>query len=147
LTSIVTSTYRCKRPPRKRKPAAIEAPAVVTIDPKTRAAGKPKPEPVAPPPANDDRKPPPPAGRKSAIVTVHDRKTVLRQQQMAELMQPSGNTNSVRISGEPGSAIVTMRSQHPHLDITPEERDRRGAAADALFREMKRRVADAPGRA
>jgi hypothetical protein len=34
-------------------------------------------------------------------------------------------------------------------DMTPEERQRRGDAADALFREMKRRVADAvhPGRA
>jgi hypothetical protein len=37
---IVTSTYRYKRPPRKRKPVAIEAPAVVTIDPTTRVAKK-----------------------------------------------------------------------------------------------------------
>jgi hypothetical protein len=36
--AIVTSTYRYKRPPGKRKPVAIEAPAVVTIDPKTRMA-------------------------------------------------------------------------------------------------------------
>ena len=32
--TIVTSTYRYKPPPRKRKPVAIEVPAVVTIDPK-----------------------------------------------------------------------------------------------------------------
>ena len=38
--AIVTSTYRYKRPPRKRKPVAIEAPAVVTIDPKTRVGKK-----------------------------------------------------------------------------------------------------------
>jgi hypothetical protein len=37
---IVTSTYRYKRPPRKQKPVAIEAPSVVTIDPKARTAKK-----------------------------------------------------------------------------------------------------------
>jgi hypothetical protein len=32
---IVTSTYRYKRPPRKRKPVAIKGPAIVTsVDPK-----------------------------------------------------------------------------------------------------------------
>jgi hypothetical protein len=35
---IVTSTYRYKRPPRKkRKGPRIETPAIVTIDPKTQA--------------------------------------------------------------------------------------------------------------
>jgi len=39
MTAIVTSTYRYKPPPRKRaKAAAIAAPTIVTIDPKTRAA-------------------------------------------------------------------------------------------------------------
>jgi hypothetical protein len=86
-SAIVRSTYRYKRPPRKRKAVALEAPAVVTTksghrphwekeaaaaevsvtarhndggaaQPSTpRAAAR-----VAPPPANDDRK--------SAIVTV-----------------------------------------------------------------------------
>jgi hypothetical protein len=28
--AIVTTSYRYKRPPRKRKPVAIEAPAIVT---------------------------------------------------------------------------------------------------------------------
>ena len=35
---IVTSTYRYKRPPWKRKPQSLEGPAIVTIDPKTRIA-------------------------------------------------------------------------------------------------------------
>ena len=30
MTRIVTTTYRYKRPPRKRKAVALEAPAVVT---------------------------------------------------------------------------------------------------------------------
>jgi len=38
--AIVTSTYRYKRPPRKRKPQTDWVPAVVTIDPKTRVAKK-----------------------------------------------------------------------------------------------------------
>jgi hypothetical protein len=33
---IVRTTYRYKRPPRKRKAAALEVPAIVTIDRKTR---------------------------------------------------------------------------------------------------------------
>ena len=40
MTRIVTSTYRYKRPPRKRKAVALDVPAIVTIDPKTRVAKK-----------------------------------------------------------------------------------------------------------
>jgi hypothetical protein len=176
---IVTSTYRYKRPPGKRKPVAIAGPRIVTPpDPKksrrpslpsgkaaaqvlakTTArtpAGDVQSSTEAPPPANDDRKPPPPAGdRKSAIVTVPDRKTVQRQreqQQMAKLMQGGDEGPEIR----PGSgtqppdtavrrsAIVTMRSAGE--DMTPEEHKRRGDAADALFREIKRRIGAArPG--
>ena len=32
---IVTTTYRYKCPPRKRKPQTVQAPAIVTIDSKT----------------------------------------------------------------------------------------------------------------
>ena len=46
---IVTSTYRYKRPPRKRKAVALEGPVIVTKRTATPAK-------VAPPPANDDRK-------------------------------------------------------------------------------------------
>ena len=66
MTRIVTTTYRYKRPPRKRKAVALDVPAVV---PRKRASlpnyGKPKLG-LAPPPANDDRK--------SAIVTTTSRK-------------------------------------------------------------------------
>src|SRR5262245_12970641 len=105
MTRIVTSTYRYKRPPRKRKPVMIEAPAVVTpADPKksrrpvlareAAAAEEADVRSVTPRPANDDGQPVlRPNGetkaavpRKSAIVTVRDRKT-REQQQMAKLMQ------------------------------------------------------------
>ena len=46
MTRIVTSTYRYKRPPKKRKAVALEVPVIVT-----KRTAK-----VAPPPANDDRK-------------------------------------------------------------------------------------------
>jgi hypothetical protein len=179
MTRIVTSTYRYKRPPGKRKPVEIEGPAVVTIDPKTRVAKKgsretsPDEKAAAkvreassiarprtqmagqgqsstkpPRPANDDRKPPPPAGRKSAIVTVRDRKTVQRQreqQQMAQLMQGDSQPAILPNAGK-NSAIVTARKPGKAipdgwLPDTPEEHKRRGDAADALFREIVRRVA------
>jgi hypothetical protein len=83
--TIVHYEYRYKRPPRKKKPVALEVPAVVT-------RRKPAPGKVeAPPPA------------KSAIVTIRKR----------------------------GSDVP---------DLTPAEHQRRGDAAEALFREMKRRA-------
>ena len=87
---IVTSTYRYKRPPRKRKAVPLEGPAIVR-----KGAATPE---TAPAPANDDRK--------SAIVTAKRR---------------------------PG------RFGDAH-DLTPEEHQQRGDAADALFREMVRKT-------
>jgi hypothetical protein len=67
MTRIVTTTYRYKRPPRKRKAVALEVPAVVT---RKRAAGPAKSVKAADrlpeQPANDDRKP--------AIVSTTSRK-------------------------------------------------------------------------
>jgi len=90
----------------------------------------------APPPANDDGE------RRSAIVTVRDRKTVQRQreqQQMAKLLQDDWPKRS---------AIVTVRKPSRAipdgwLPDTPEEHKRRGDAADALFQDMKRKIASA----
>ena len=56
--TIVTTTYRYKRPPRKRKTRTVEAPAVVTIDPKTRLAKKGR-RPVRGQAAAKDNQPPP----------------------------------------------------------------------------------------
>ena len=58
---IVTSTYRYKRPPRKKKPVLLEVPAIVTKRAASPQASAPKPA----APANDDRKP--------AIVTTSKR--------------------------------------------------------------------------
>ena len=77
MTRIVTTTYRPKRPPKKRKAVAITGPAIVrkVKAPRLPTAGQPKPEPAAPPPpANDDSQPPRPGARKPAIVTTTSRK-------------------------------------------------------------------------
>jgi hypothetical protein len=127
MTRIVTTHYRYKRPPRKRKAVAIEAPAIAAAksshrprlaggaaaevsvatrrddgglaQPTTPRAAAPAP---ATPPANDDRK--------SAIVTARRR-------------------------GRFGDAP----------DMTPEEHQRRGAVADALWRELVRRATSKRG--
>ncbi len=93
--TTVTSHYRYKRPPRKKKPVAYEGPAIVTI--RRKRAILPKAEASA----GDDRK--------SAIITIK--------------RKPSG-----RFGDAP--------------DLTPEEVQRRGDAADALWREIKRRIAE-----
>jgi hypothetical protein len=65
MTRIVTTAYRYKPPPRKRKAVAIEGPAVVRK--RGRADAVVPPDRVEDPtPANDDRKP--------AIVTTTSRK-------------------------------------------------------------------------
>jgi hypothetical protein len=112
MTRIVTTTYRYKRPPRKRTAVVLEVPAVVMVkrgrrpDDCERAAAE-VPEEKSPrsrgeaaqslaqPPANDDRKP----------------------------------------------AIVTIKRKSRFGDV-PDMRGhrRRGEAADALWRELVRRV-------
>ena len=102
---IVTSTYRYKRPPRKRKAVALEVPAIVD---RTRITKAGKHDTLA-----DDAKPAKPtksptARNLPAIVTAR---------------RPKG-----------GASIPGL------LPDTPEAHRRRGDAADALWRELVRRV-------
>jgi hypothetical protein len=101
--TIVTSTYRYKRPPRKRKAVALDVPAIVMPAPTKKRQG-----PVirlGAEAVNDNGEQPRPA----AIVTAK-------------------NPRRGRFGDVP--------------DMTPEEHKRRGDAADALFREMKRQIAE-----
>ncbi len=113
MSRIVTTHYRYKRPPRKRKAIALEVPAIVTIPAKKlrrvsmrintssdAAIETTSVQEKAPPPAHADRK--------SAIVTARRRKHAL-----AHL-----------------------------LDLTVEESNRRADLADEMLREMKRRIAE-----
>jgi hypothetical protein len=100
MARIVTTQYRYKRPPKKRKPATIKVPEVVTVRDRKRAANRQVPDDpeATPQPANDDRK--------ARIVTVRPKR---------------GRSGEVP-------------------DLTPEEHQQRGDAADALFRELVRRA-------
>ena len=102
MARIVTSTYRYKRPPRRRKAAALAVPEIVRIARKTGRK-------VTAPPAEADPVPP-------------------------EL----GTSPSAK------SAIVTVRRRGRRFpdvpDMTPEEHRRVGDLADALWRDMVRRI-------
>jgi hypothetical protein len=87
VARIVTTVYRHKRPPRKRKAVAI-------VGKRNKAdAVPPTPAEDHTPPANDDRKPPPPGARKPAIVTTASRKraTLIRAEQAAEPNNPEAD--------------------------------------------------------
>ena len=125
MTRIVTTTYRYERPPRKRKPVAIEAPAVVT--------------------AKSSRRPAPVGGKEEAAAEVLHA-PVSREGEGAA--QPSIPREAARVISRPHhsaspanddqkAAIVTIRRKSRFgdaPDLTPEELQRRGEAADAMWR-------------
>ena len=109
-TRIVTYTHRPKRSPRKRKAVAIAWPAIVTKASRRAPADMP---PV------DDQEPAAP---------------------------PPANDDAPAAPAPPAakSAIVRVRRRGKRNadvpDMTPEERQRRGDAADALWVELVRRA-------
>ena len=110
--TIVTTRYRYRRPPGKRKVVALEVPAVVrAADRKRRTGAAALGEQTTPaafdrPSANGDRRSAP-VRSEPAIVTI--------RRAPAKLLSPG------------------------LLPETPEEHKRRGDAADAMFREIVRR--------
>ena len=103
MTRIVTTHYRYKRPPRKRKPIEIEGPAVVR-------------------------------GKVSHDATLP---AVVRKAKPGNDNRPETSTSA---ADPPRSAIVTARRRGKRFaeapDLTPEEHQRRGEAAGALWREL-----------
>jgi hypothetical protein len=123
MTRIVTSRYRYRPLPRRKKAVALEVPAIVTIDRKTRRrkSDATKAASVESTPANDDRKP--------AAITATPPKSA-----------PSGP-----IAARP-SAIVTARKPGKRYrdvpEVSEEEHRRVGDLADALMLEFKRVIAE-----
>jgi hypothetical protein len=118
MARIVTSTYRYKRPPRKRKPAVpLEGPAIITIRDKKRVTVETPapPETIQAETAEQARPAPaestPATEARSAIVTIRRK---------PDRILPLGL-----------------------LPETPEEHRRRGDGADAMMQEFKRRIAEA----
>ncbi len=71
MARIVTTQYRYKRPPKKRKPVTLAGPAITTVKSPRGERNKPNP----PPPANDDDKPSP---KQPAIVTSPEARAIWR---------------------------------------------------------------------
>jgi hypothetical protein len=122
VPAIVTTSYRYKRPPRKRKAVALEAPAVVT----TKSGHRPHWE------------------KEAAAAEV----SVTARHNDGGAAQPSTPRAAARVAPPPAnddrkSAIVTVRRKSRFgdaPDLTPEEHQRRGEAADALWLELARRA-------
>jgi hypothetical protein len=118
MTAIVRYAHRYKHPPRKRKPVALEVPAVVRAGKRTAA------------------------GSTEAAARVSGSKPPLSG---AEAGQGNPTTSS---AANRESAIVTVRSRKAAtippglLPETPEDHKRRGEATAAMRREMVRRVCD-----
>jgi hypothetical protein len=119
MKRIVTSTYRYKRPPRRKKAVALAVPEIVAI-PRKR-------------------------GRKVATAPA-----VTSVQRGPKSDAPTSPQGEERLKAEPPasddqkSAIVTVRKRGRRFadepDVTPEEHRRVGDLADALWRDMVRRV-------
>jgi hypothetical protein len=123
--TIVTTTYRYKPPPKRkgRKLAKITGPAVIAV--------------------KGSRRPGPLRGGGQAAAEV--RKENAHPQRAGDAQ--SSTKAPVPANDGRKSAIVTARKPQTWRsdvpDTTPEEYRRRGDTADALFREMKHKIADA----
>jgi hypothetical protein len=114
MTHIVTTSYRYKPPPRKRKAVPLAGPAVVP----------PKRKRVLP--AAEERK------LKTASAIVWKAKPCNDNRPEGEAEIPTaGKTVSAR---RPGKRFADVP------DLTPDEHQRRGDTADALWRELVRRA-------
>jgi hypothetical protein len=115
MTRIVRTSYRYKRPPKRKKPVTLEMPAVITAKRSRRLIRKKA--------AAEIRGQAPASGRSGAV-------------------QPSTPHEAARAVP---AAIITVRRKTARiipLDLpeTPEEHQRRGDAADAMWRDLVRRV-------
>ena len=123
MTRIVTTTYRYKRPAKKRKAVVLEAPAIVAAKSRRPTWEDQAAAEVPEPPAITT------AGQRAQSSTPH------------EATRGASPTNDGR-----KPAIVTARKPRGDRgfsdvpDLTPEELQRRGDAADALWRELVRRA-------
>jgi hypothetical protein len=114
MTRIVRTSHRYKRPPGKRKPVAIEGPAVITTASKRRRAAA--------------------AAKAALAASIELAPGELEQSPVPAVSRTSGAAAK--------SAIVTVRRKAARiippdlLPETPEEHQRRGDAADAMWREL-----------
>jgi hypothetical protein len=122
MTSAIARTnYRYKRPPRRKKPVVIEGTAVITAASKRRGA-------------SDEAKATPAASIELAPGDLQPK--------------PAIATSRASPGAAAKSAIVTVRRKAARiiplgLPETPVEHQRRGDAADSIWRDLVRRVREA----
>jgi hypothetical protein len=118
MTRIVRTAYRYKRLPGKWKPVTLEVPAVITTASKRRKVA---------------------AEAKAALKASIE---------LAPGESPAPTTSRTSSGGAAKSAIITVRRQAARiippglLPETPDEHRRRGDAADAIWRELVRRIGE-----
>ena len=134
MTRIVTTHYRYKRPPRKRKVAALDISAVVV------AKGSRRTSPVGGKgeAAAEDRVPPAyTAGRRAQSSTPRG---------AARVISPPHHS-AAPANDDRKSAIVTIKRKSrlgDAPDMTPEEHQRRGEAAGSMWSTLVRRATAKP---
>ena len=128
VPAIVTTSYRYKRPPRKRKAVALEAPAI-------RHSEK------QPPPHRDERGGAE-ASEPPAITTTGQRAQPSTPRETARVAPPANDDRK--------TAIVTVRRRGKRFfdapDLTPEELQRRGEAASAMWSRLVGRATAKDGK-
>jgi hypothetical protein len=122
MTNIVRSTYRYKRPPKRKKAVLLEVPAVVTISKKTRrrVPDEAKAAPAESTPANNDRRP-----------------AIVRTKQPKPAPAPA--------AARPSAIVTARRPGKRYVDVpevSEEEHRRIGDLADAMMAEFKRVIAE-----
>jgi hypothetical protein len=112
MARIVTTTYRYRRPPRRKKPVALGVPAVVrAADPakeQKRASRQGREPQPTPEPSNNDPKPAPPTAAEPKPTVV----TIRRKSWFGDVPE-----------------------------LAPEEVRRRADAANEMFQDFKRQIA------
>ena len=118
--TIVRTSYRYKRPPRKRKAVALDVPVIVSAKAPGKSVARPKSQ----------------RAETGILAAVQGAQPAAQTSTREEGL--SSRTNDRM------SAIVTVRRNQGRFgeppDMTPEEHQRRGDAAQALWRELARRV-------
>jgi hypothetical protein len=127
MTRIVRTAHRYKRPPRKRKPVALEVPAIVTM--------KKQPPPVWEKAAAEIRGHAPVFGRKGAVQPSTPREA-------ERVAPPASKPARIVTARRPGARTIILPPGL--LPDTPEEHQQRADTADALWQELVRRVREKP---
>jgi hypothetical protein len=124
MTRIVTTTYRYKRPPRKQKRVALEAPVIVTTKSSRR------------PPVKGTEEAAAEASEPPAITTTGQRAQPSTPHEAARVAPPANDDRKPAIF----TARKPKRGNDDAPGLRPEELQRRGEAAEALWRELVRRA-------